>query len=526
MRLLFTGVGRRVELIQAFRKAAATLKIDIIIFGTDIDETAPAIFFCDHYRRTVSMRDKRYIDNLLNICKLDKIDLIVPTIDTDLIALSENISFFYDVGTKVLISSVDVIYTCRDKNKTISFFKSCGLDSMKTFNNWKDYDCGYPAIIKPKDGSGSVNVYYVEDVKELEFYANQCKDYIVQPYINGIEYSIDIMCNWVGKPVSIIPRERVSVRAGEVIKTQISMDPIMIDEAKKICASLKPIGPITVQLIRDTAGADRFIEINPRYGGGAPLSMKAGSKSAETALRMIDNDDFEYNDSSIIDGALYSRFDQSICVTSGRNTIKGVIFDLDDTLFSEMDYVRSGFKAVSDYLGGGFEAKLFEYFHDKKNAIDELLREIGMLDKLDEVLNVYRMHKPEIYLYDGVIEKINEIRDNGIKVGIITDGRPEGQHNKLEALGLSVDDSIVTDELGGVQFRKPCDIAFRIMMTRWYLNPEDVVYIGNDPSKDSLVAQQMGISFIPVNNRDGLHEGFENGMPINTVLDDILSKVK
>ena len=72
---------------------------------------------------------------------------------------------------------------------------------------------------------------------------------------------------------------------------------------------------------------------------------------------------------------------------------------------------------------------------------------------------------------------IEELKAKRIKVGIITDGRPEGQRNKLEALGLDVDDVIVTDELGGIQFRKPCDIAFRIMMARWRLNPADIVYV-------------------------------------------------
>ena len=71
---------------------------------------------------------------------------------------------------------------------------------------------------------------------------------------------------------------------------------------------------------------------------------------------------------------------------------------------------------------------------------------------------------------------IENLKTKGIKVGIITDGRPEGQRNKIEALGLDIDDVIITDELGGTQFRKPCDIAFRILMTRWRLHPADIIY--------------------------------------------------
>ena len=103
---------------------------------------------------------------------------------------------------------------------------------------------------------------------------------------------------------------------------------------------------------------------------------------------------------------------------------------------------------------------------------------IGLI--IRAVLDVYRSYKPDIYLYDGVAEMIETLKNKGI----ITDGRPEGQRNKLEALGLNVDDIIITDELGGTQFRKPCDIAFRIVTTCWRLNQADVIYIGDNAAKN------------------------------------------
>ena len=130
------------------------------------------------------------------------------------------------------------------------------------------------------------------------------------------------------------------------------------------------------------------------------------------------------------------------------------------------------------------------------------------------MLKVYRSHKPDIHLYSGVAEMIEELKAEGIKVGIITDGRPEGQRNKLEALGLEVDDVIITDELGGTQFRKPCDIAFRIMMTRWRLNPADIVYVGDNPTKDFQAPQQLGMRSIWFKNADGLYASSEGSQII------------
>ena len=105
MNILFTGVGRRIELIQAFRNAALVLNKDLKIYGVDVTETAPALAFCDYARRVVAMKDACYIDNLLSICLDDNIDLIIPTIDTDLLVLSENKDKFETIGTMVMVSA-------------------------------------------------------------------------------------------------------------------------------------------------------------------------------------------------------------------------------------------------------------------------------------------------------------------------------------------------------------------------------------------------------------------------------------
>lgn len=187
----------------------------------------------------------------------------------------------------------------------------------------------------------------------------------------------------------------------------------------------------------------------------------------------------------------------------------GVIFDLDDTLYSEKQYVRSGYKAVAKLLGDEALAdRLWTYFENGKPAIDELLNELGCVEKKAECLEVYREQIPEITLYDGVSELIQKLKSKGIKVGIITDGRVSGQKRKLQALGLDklIDDIIITDELGGTQFRKPCDIAFRIMQRRWGLPFEQMVYVGDNAEKDFQAPKQLGIRSVWVQNKEGLYQ--------------------
>lgn len=190
--------------------------------------------------------------------------------------------------------------------------------------------------------------------------------------------------------------------------------------------------------------------------------------------------------------------------------IKAIIFDLDDTLYLEKDYVKSGYKAVADYLGEETATEeLWSYFTEGKAAIDEYLNKISRQEEKQKCLDVYRNHFPDIKLKDEVRSMITDLTKRGKKLGIITDGRVEGQKNKLEALGIYdiIDKEyiIITDELGGIQFRKPCDIAFRIMATKMRLNYEEMIYIGDNKNKDFAAPNRLGMKAVYFKNKDGLY---------------------
>lgn len=317
--LLFTSVGRRVELVEAFRKAAAQTNIKLVIYGVDISFNAPALYYCDKKIQICRIYDKQYIPELLSMCREYAIDAIIPTIDTDLLLLSEHKKEFEKLGTKVYISEIDKIKICRDKHNTGDFFQKCGLRAPKAYRDIADYPNLYPAFIKPSDGSSSINAYKVDNRDDLQQYASHIRDYIVQPYIRGKEYTIDIFCNYDGTPVYITPRERIAVRSGEVLQTRIIQDENMIAEMKKLIREFHPCGQITVQMIRENVtNIDYYIEINPRFGGGAPLSIKAGADSSKALLMDVAGNSMGYEEYAAMDGAIYSRFDQSICIEAGK----------------------------------------------------------------------------------------------------------------------------------------------------------------------------------------------------------------
>lgn len=131
MKILFTSVGRRVELMQAFRNAAIKQNINLKIFGADITDTAPALQFCDRTVIVPRILNEEYIPTLLRVCKEESIDAVIPTIDTDLLLLAKSRYLFEGQGTKVFISNPEKVSICRDKRYTADYFISLGLKSPK-----------------------------------------------------------------------------------------------------------------------------------------------------------------------------------------------------------------------------------------------------------------------------------------------------------------------------------------------------------------------------------------------------------
>ena len=195
-------------------------------------------------------------------------------------------------------------------------------------------------------------------------------------------------------------------------------------------------------------------------------------------------------------------------VESYLNQVDGVVFDLDDTLYSEKNYVRSGYRKIAQNYPDieNAEEKLWNSFLKGEKAIDKVFDEARLDEKeKKKALNIYREHMPVIELYTGVSEMLIRIKNKGKKIGIITDGRPDGQKNKIKALKLDVDQVIITDELGGIQYRKPNKKAFELMQNRWKIAFNKMVYIGDNITKDFIAPKELGMKVIYFKNVDGLY---------------------
>lgn len=535
LNILFTCVGRRVELIQSFIETAFDMNIQLCIIGVDNSEHAPALAFCNKIHLVCKILDSNYIPSLLRICSNENVDLVIPTIDTDLLLLSQNRLAFLELGTEVLISAEDKIQICRDKRLTSHFFTHCGLQTPKTIDNVLEYAEGYPCFIKPRDGSSSINTFKINSQEELYEIAEKVPQYIIQPFISGIEYTVDVFCDFNGAPLHIIPRKRLLMRSGEVLVSQIDRDRKIILECEKLIKAFKPRGPLTIQLIRNSEGVDYYIEINPRFGGGCPISIKSGDNIIKSLFSLLLETENVNNPNESLNGIVYSRFDQSvamirqdsipnvnnydeleICLNSLN--VNALIFDLDDTLFSEKEYVKSGFQYICDNdsnLEGLFDRFWF-HFNNGDPAIDSVLLEQGIysLEYKLILLEMYQKHYPNISLFSGVHQLlINWRKDPNHKLGLITDGRPNGQNNKIDALGLRdlFDEIIITDDLAGKtgnveRFRKPNSLAFQIMRDRLNTNYYEMVYVGDNLKKDFQSPKKLGMHSIRFLSNDRVYD--------------------
>lgn len=321
--ILILSVGRRVELVQSFQRAARRLGIKSHVVGADCSDTAPALYFADRVCKLPPITDPDYLKSIIEVCNNEQISLVIPTIDTDLLLLAENKKLIESQSkATVLISDTRVIKLCRDKINFQQFLEvnGFGVPKMYSEDEITEGKLQFPLFIKPKSGSSSINAFKVNNINELEVYRNIVPNPIIQDFIEGEEFTIDVFLDFKSKIVTIVPRLRLATRSGEISKGKIIKDREIITDVTRLMNVLKPIGHITVQLMKTEKGIV-YIEVNPRFGGGAPMSIQSGADSCEYLYRLLLGEELKYHE-NYRDNITFLRFDNSICLDENMELIK------------------------------------------------------------------------------------------------------------------------------------------------------------------------------------------------------------
>lgn len=303
------------SLLQQFKEVFAQNGIDGKLITADLRATAPTAFISDKHYIVPRVSDPDYIPQLLNVCSAERIDVIIPLIDTELVVLADHRQAFEDIGVKVLVSSKALNEIACDKTESYRFFTEQQIATPKVFTDEEIRNGQYefPLLIKPLDGSSSKGVTKINNEKELLFFKDYIPNAMVQEFVTGTEYTVDVMVDFAGNIRTIVPRLRLETRAGEVSKGVTKKDRAIIDAARSVVKSLPgPVGCITLQCFKKENGDITFIEINPRFGGGVPLAIEAGANFPLWVIQMCNGETFAEEDYSWRENLTMLRYDEAV----------------------------------------------------------------------------------------------------------------------------------------------------------------------------------------------------------------------
>ena len=292
--------------------------IDGRILATDITISSPAFQMADMGLLVPMSGGVEYIPRLLEYVEKHSVKLLVPLTDVDLRALARHRDEFTQRGCTVMVGSEELVMLCRDKAQINSLLRSAGLRGIKTVG-LKEFWAKpfYPCFVKPTHGSAGVGTRAVNDEKELRHHiAIFGGRLIVQEYIEGQEFTIDIYRDRSGQVRCVVPRQRLVVRSGEVEKGLTVMDKGLMDGATRLAGLLGDVwGVLCCQCRRKSPKASpRFFEINLRFGGGAPLSVAAGANLPRYVLEEVLGQPISATMGTFVDKLLMLRYDAAVYV--------------------------------------------------------------------------------------------------------------------------------------------------------------------------------------------------------------------
>jgi carbamoyl-phosphate synthase large subunit len=276
LNVLITAASRRVPLVRAFRRTLDQLGSGSVIV-TDVNPLSPAVYAADRAFRVSMASEPGYVDEIFAIAAAADVGLIVPTIDDELTPLALALPMFREAGIHVAVSNAEATAICNDKHATCRTLAANGIAAAASFLPAQiPAHPSFPLFIKPRFGRGSIAAFPVRSQRELEFFLDYVPEPVLEEYLDGPEYTIDMLCDFAGRPLSIVPRERVVIRAGVTDRGRTSKDPRLIALAEACASALTFSGPVNIQC-RIVGDRPVVFEINARFSGGVPLTIAAGA---------------------------------------------------------------------------------------------------------------------------------------------------------------------------------------------------------------------------------------------------------
>jgi carbamoyl-phosphate synthase large subunit len=316
MNILITSAGQRVSLVRAFKTELTRFTPSGKVFTIDMNpHLSAACNVSDGFFKVKRVTDPGYIPALLQLCLDKQIRMVVPTIDTELQVLADHKALFQQNGIHLLVSASAFVAQCRNKLLINEFFLQRDIEIPRPVDK---HNPTFPLFIKPFDGSLSVDTFLVRSQKELTDYHLGNERLMFMEYINKEdhdEYTVDMYYGRDHQVKCIVPRKRIFVRAGEINKGLTCKNTIIPFLKEKLGFIEGAIGCLTMQVFLNRHNQRIIaIEINPRFGGGYPLSYRAGANYPGWLIEEYFNDQtINYTD-SWENNLLMLRYDDEVII--------------------------------------------------------------------------------------------------------------------------------------------------------------------------------------------------------------------
>lgn len=314
LNILITAASRRVALIRGFMSALDKLGVAGNVVTTDVNPLSPGLYVSHRHHFAPLTTDPGYIPRIKEICELEQIGLIIPTIDDELELMGTVREEFAALGVLIVISPAKTSRICNDKWEAFRFFTRAGIPTPYTWlarSVPPGETLKFPLFIKPRRGRGSVNTFHLRNARDLSFFTTYVKDAIVQQYLEGPEYTLDTLLDLNGTVISVVPRRRLWVRSGVMDKGVTEKKFELIDLAIEVATKLEAIGPINIQA-KYSGDKPYVIEVNPRFSGGIPLTLAAGCDFPEWICRMALGETIEPRLGEFTPGVVMMSYEESV----------------------------------------------------------------------------------------------------------------------------------------------------------------------------------------------------------------------
>jgi carbamoyl-phosphate synthase large subunit len=274
MRILITGAGGAAA-VSVWKSLDAEHELTM----ADMDPLAAGLYLVPPERRLIIPRgdSPELVPALLEACQLHRIEALLPTVDAELAPVAAEHARFAAIGVQLPISPVECLRICRDKQLLMEAVKgSVPIPENEPLTQAvADRVSFYPRLVKPRSGAGSRGVAKINSRDDL---AALPKDgsYLLQEFLPGEEYSVDVYVARDGRVVGAVPRERMKIDSGIAVASRTLNVPEVIRSAVRTAEIIGIRGTANVQFKRAADGVFKLLEVNPRFPGTLPLTVEAG----------------------------------------------------------------------------------------------------------------------------------------------------------------------------------------------------------------------------------------------------------